>query len=94
MHIQHKVVRIHLCFLKYEGCTEYQNRAAFLDQLRSQKETLHFMVPFPYNEDFIGESEVLSWFEDKDPSVNRDSSCVALVGLGGVGYASCTFLRP
>ncbi|KAI5799560.1 hypothetical protein FPQ18DRAFT_385078 [Pyronema domesticum] len=80
MHIQHKVVRIRSFFLKYEGSIEYQNTAT----LSSQKEILYFMVPFPRNWDFIGESKVLSWFKDKDPSVNRDSSCVALVGLAGI----------
>lgn len=89
MHIQHKVVRIRSFFLKYEGSTEYQNTAT----LSSQKEILYFMVPFPRNWDFIGESKVLSWFKDKDPSVNRDSSCVALVGLAGIRYASSTFLK-
>jgi hypothetical protein len=54
---------------------------------------LHFMVPFPKNEDYVGESQVRTFVEQKrgtqDPLISHVS--VALRGLGGVGYVSRSF---
>jgi hypothetical protein len=52
------------------------------------KRIVHFMVPFPRNEGFVGESLVLSWFGERERSKagNTGHHSVALVGLGGIGY--------
>lgn len=48
---------------------------------------IHFMVPFPENEDYVGESQVLTFVEAKIKDRPSLSSCiiVALTGLGGAG---------
>jgi hypothetical protein len=58
------------------------------------KDQPHFMVPFPRNEDFIGESEVASWFKgyqtkriEAGKSQHIGHLRLALCGLGGIGYA-------
>jgi hypothetical protein len=57
------------------------------------KDKPHFMVPFPRNEDFIGESYIASWFKAyrKERIAAGKSEYtghlrLALCGLGGIGY--------
>lgn len=59
------------------------------------KSKLNFMVPFPRNGGFVGKSLVASWFENKaeECAANYDHHCVALVGLGGIGYVKSTYPR-
>jgi hypothetical protein len=49
---------------------------------------LHFMVPFPKNDDYVGESQVRTFAEGKTSTQDTLLShvSVALCGLGGVGY--------
>ncbi|KAI5813334.1 hypothetical protein BZA77DRAFT_121893, partial [Pyronema omphalodes] len=51
------------------------------------KESKHFMVPFPRNGGFVGVSCTLSWFRQRERSgaVGMGNHAVALVGLGGIG---------
>jgi hypothetical protein len=57
------------------------------------KDQPQFMVPFPRNEGFIGESQVTSWFKahqqqriEAGKSQNSGHLRLALCGLGGIGY--------
>jgi hypothetical protein len=57
------------------------------------KDQLHFMVPSPRNEDFIGESNIASWFKafhkrrtEAGKSQHTGHLRLALCGLGGIGY--------
>ncbi|CCX07754.1 Similar to Pc13g00620 [Penicillium chrysogenum Wisconsin 54-1255]; acc. no. XP_002558510 [Pyronema omphalodes CBS 100304] len=52
----------------------------------------HFMVPFPRNEDFVGESQVTSWFKsyqkqriESGKPEHTGHLRLALCGLGGIG---------
>jgi hypothetical protein len=49
---------------------------------------LHFMVPFPKNEDYVGKSQVRTFVEEKRCTQGTLIShvSVALCGLGGAGY--------
>jgi hypothetical protein len=57
------------------------------------KDQLHFMVPSPRNEDFIGESNIASWFKafhkrrtEAGKSQHTGHLRLALCRLGGIGY--------
>ncbi|KAI5799425.1 hypothetical protein FPQ18DRAFT_417189 [Pyronema domesticum] len=50
------------------------------------KDQPHFMVPFPRNKDFIGESHITSWFKIEAGKSERTGHLrLALCGLGGIG---------
>jgi hypothetical protein len=67
------------------------------------KEQPYFMVPFPRNDDFIGESHVASWLKDYQQGRMKAGKShhtghfrLALCGLGGIGYVLGTrhYVRP
>lgn len=50
---------------------------------------VYFMVPFPGNGDFIGRQEYIQSLEEK-LCVPNEYCRVALVGIGGIGYVTCS----
>ena len=56
-----------------------------------EKAPVHFMVPFPRNEGFIGTSRTLEWFKEADAMQGSQlygHRRIGVCGLGGVGYVS------
>lgn len=54
---------------------------------------VYFMVPFQKNGDFIGRQEYIQSLEKK-LCVPNTYCRVALVGLGGIGYVTCSTYFP
>ena len=50
---------------------------------RNKSPIAHFMVPFSKNDMFIGSSQVYEWLNKAGTGKHL---CLALYGLGGIGY--------